>query len=127
MKKTNFITLILVVIGMLCFSLGMVMCLIPEWGLANQGIVTGAIGLFILLISLLLYWKMTNQQPLKLNAKIILFTLIAIVGALLFGRGMSYTMLTPEYTLKGIIIGIVGLLICIFVYPVYRIANKNNY
>lgn len=39
MKKSNFVALILGTIGGVFFALGMCMCLLPEWGMATQGIV----------------------------------------------------------------------------------------
>ena len=44
MEKKNFITLVLGVVGGLLFSLGMCMCLLPEWNMFNAGLVFGAVG-----------------------------------------------------------------------------------
>ena len=49
MKKSNFAALILGTIGVVFFALGMCMALLPEWGMFNQGIVCGVIGLVVLL------------------------------------------------------------------------------
>ena len=47
MKKSNFVALPLGTIGGVCFALGMCMALLPEWGMFQQGIVCGVIGLVI--------------------------------------------------------------------------------
>lgn len=39
MEKKNFVTLVMSVIGGMFFALGMCMCLLPEWGAFNQGVV----------------------------------------------------------------------------------------
>ncbi len=50
MKKSNFVALILGVIGGVFFALGMCMALLPEWGMLRQGIVAGVIGMIVLLM-----------------------------------------------------------------------------
>lgn len=44
MKKKYFFTLIIAAIGMMLFSLGMCMCLLPEWGVFKEGLVVGLVG-----------------------------------------------------------------------------------
>ena len=41
MKKKDFVTLIMSVIGGILFALGMCMALLPEWGAMTQGVVMG--------------------------------------------------------------------------------------
>ena len=69
MKKSNFVALILGTIGVVFFALGMCMALLPEWGMFNQGVVCGAIGLAVLLITVLIWRKMEGKAPIKINAK----------------------------------------------------------
>lgn len=47
MKKSNFAALILGTIGMVFFALGMCMALIEEWGMFQQGVIAGVIGLVV--------------------------------------------------------------------------------
>lgn len=61
MKKSNFIALILGTIGVVFFALGMCMALLPEWGMFNQGVVCGVIGLVLLFILLV---NSIRQSPL---------------------------------------------------------------
>ena len=50
MKKSNFVALVLGTISGVFFALGMCMALLPEWGMRNQGIVCGVIGIVVLLM-----------------------------------------------------------------------------
>ena len=54
MKKSSFVALILGTIGIVFFALGMCMALLPEWGMFNQGVICGVLGLVVLLITVLL-------------------------------------------------------------------------
>ena len=50
-EKSDFVALILGTIGAVFFALGMCMCLLPEWGMASTGVISGVIGLVVLLIT----------------------------------------------------------------------------
>ena len=74
-----------------------------------------------------------KNHPKKEHAPInwgIVFTwFIGIVGALVMGFGMSKVMVedpTKTDLLIGIITGIVGLLICVFNYPIYSYLKNNK-
>ena len=41
------------------------MALIPEWGMFRQGIISGAVGLIILLITLIVWRRMEGKSPVK--------------------------------------------------------------
>ena len=45
---------------------------------------------------------------------------IGIIGCLLLGIGMSLTMVTSDFFVLGIIIGVVGLVVACVNYPLYR-------
>lgn len=49
MKKKDFVTLMMSVVGGILFALGMCMALLPEWGAMTQGVAMGAVGLLVLL------------------------------------------------------------------------------
>ena len=53
MKKKDFVTLMMSVVGGILFALGMCMALLPEWNAMTQGVVIGAVGLAVLLVMLL--------------------------------------------------------------------------
>ncbi len=130
MKKETLLEIILGTIGGLVFAIGLTMCLIPEWDLFKAGVVVTVLGFIILLCIIPVYRK---NHPKKEHGPInwgIVFTwLIGIVGALVMGFGMSKVMVgDPSKTdlLIGIIIGILGLLVCVFNYPIYSYLKSNK-
>lgn len=119
MKKSNFVGLIFGIVGGLLFALGMCMALLPEWGLFNQGIIAGVMGLIILLVGLLFWRKMEGKAPIKLDKKTILTVIVGIVGALLLGVGMSLCIVFSKMVM-GIVIGIVGIVILLMLIPLTK-------
>ena len=116
MEKKNFITLVLGTIGGLLFALGMCMCLLPEWDMFNTGLVFGAIGLIVLLITVIVYRKMSGKAPIKVNAKVLGKVLYGTLSALVLGAGMAMIM-AFEMMLQGILVGIVGIVMLLFLIP----------
>ncbi len=114
MKKSNFAAMILGTIGGILFALGMCMCLITEWNAFKQGLIVGIIGVIVLLITILVWRRMENKEPIRLSGKLIGGLLIGIIGALLLGIGMCLVMVWSNLIL-GIAIGIVGIaaLLCL--------------
>lgn len=119
MKKISFITLILGTIGGVFFALGMCMALLPEWGMFQQGIICGVIGLVILLITLLVWRKMTGKAPIKLNGKTVLSVVIGVLGALVLGVGMCMVMVFEQMVL-GVVVGLVGIVILLMLIPLVK-------
>lgn len=116
MKKSTFVAMILGTIGGILFSLGMCMCLIPEWNAFKPGVGMGIAGAVVLLIMTLVWRKMENKAPIKPSGKTIGATLIGIVGSLLFGVGMCLVMVWSHMVL-GIVIGIVGIVVLLCLIP----------
>lgn len=119
MKKSNFVALILGTIGGVFFALGMCMVLLPEWGMFNQGIVCGVIGLAILLATVLIWRKLEGKAPVKLNAKTIGSVAVGVLGALLLGVGMCLTMVFSKMVL-GIVVGLVGIVVLLMLIPLVK-------
>lgn len=119
MKKSNFVALILGTIGVVFFALGMCMALLPEWGMFNQGIICGVIGLVVLLITVLVWRKMEGKAPIKLNAKTVVAVVVGVLGALLLGVGMCLTMVFGKMVL-GIVIGLVGIVVLLMLIPLTK-------
>lgn len=117
MEKKTFITLIMSVIGGLLFSLGMCMCLLPEWGVFNQGVVLGVIGAVVLLVTWLMYRKLSGKEPIKLNVKIVGKVTYGIFAAIVFGLGMCMVMAFEGMIIPGIIVGIVGIILLLCLIP----------
>lgn len=119
MKKTTFITIVLTTISVVFFALGMCMTLIPEWNAFRLGIVFGAIGLVLGLVTIIVYRKMTKKVPIKISGRMILTVIVGILGTLIFGCGMCFTMVWNNMVL-GIILGLVGIIILLMLIPLVK-------
>jgi len=117
MEKKNFIALIMGVIGGLLFSLGMCMCLLPEWGVFNQGVVITAIGAVILLVTYIVYRKMSGKKPRKINWKVVGKVAYGVFVSLVLGLGMSMIMVFENMMIIGIVVGIAGIVLLLFLIP----------
>lgn len=116
MKKSSFVAMILGTIGGILLSLGMCMCLLPEWNAFEPGVIMGCIGLLVLLVMVIVWRKMENKEPIKLSGKTMGATLISILGSLLLGVGMCLTMVWSQMVI-GIVIGIIGIVILLCLIP----------
>ena len=119
MKKSNFVAMIMGTIGGILGAIGMCMCLLPEWNAFKPGVIMGGIGLVVLLAMILVWRKMENKEPIRMSGKTILTVLLGIVGALLLGVGMCFTMVWSNMAL-GIIIGIVGIVLLLSLIPIIK-------
>ena len=130
MKKETLLEIVLGTIGGLIFAVGMCMCLIPEWDLFNAGVVVAIVGFIVLLCIIPVYRKNHPKKPHgPINLGIVFAWVIGVIGALIMGFGMSRTMIentSGSDMLIGIIIGVVGLLICVLDYPVYSYLKHNK-
>ncbi len=112
MKKSTFVSIILGTIGTIFFALGMCMCLLPEWGMMDEGKISGGIGLVVLLATVFIWRRMEGKAPIKPSVKTVVVTALSVVGALLLGVGMSLCLVFSQM-LPGIVLGIFGLVIII--------------
>lgn len=130
MKKDTLLEIILGTIGGLVFAIGMCMTLIPEWNLFNLGVVITVIG-FILLLCIIPIYRSTHpkKQHAPINWGIVFTWIIGVVGALIMGFGMSKVMIdapSQSELILGIVVGIIGLLICVLNYPIYSYLKSNQ-
>ena len=130
MKKETLLEIVLGTIGGLIFAVGMCMCLIPEWDLFNAGVVVAIVGFIVLLCIIPVYRKNHPKKPHgPINLGIVFAWVIGVIGALIMGFGMSRTMIgntSGSDMLIGIIIGVVGVLICVLDYPIYSYLKHNK-
>ena len=117
MEKKNFITLVLGTIGGLCFALGMFMCLLPEWNMFNPGVVCTAIGLVVIIVTIIAYRKMSGAAPIKVNFKVLEKVAYGVFSSLVLGIGMSMVLVFEGMMIPGIIVGIVGIVMLLFLIP----------
>lgn len=119
MKKSSFVTMLLGTVSGMLFALGMCMALIPEWDAFKPGIVFGCVGLVLALITLLVWRKMEHKEPIRVSGKAILTIIVGIIGALALGVGICFC-LVWEKMISGIVIGIIGIVILLCLFPLIR-------
>ena len=119
MKKSTLVAMILGTVGGVFFALGMCMALLPEWGMFNQGIACGVIGLVILLVDLLIWRRMEGKTPIHVTPKAVGTVVVGVLGALLLGVGMCLSMVFGNMVL-GIAVGIVGIIVLLLLIPLVK-------
>ena len=119
MKKSSFVAMILGTIGGILASLGVCMCLIPEWDAFKPGVIMGCIGVVVLLIMVFVWRKMTKKDPLRMSGKTLGALILGIIGALLLGVGMCLAMMWSNMVL-GIVVGIVGIILLLSLIPLVK-------
>lgn len=119
MKKKDFISLLLGVLGLLLFGFGLCMCLLPEWDLFKPGVVVTAIGAVVLLVLAVVRRKMSDKPAAKPNWKLIGKLAYGLFAALVLGAGMSMVLVLEGMMLPGILVGIVGILLLLGLIPLF--------
>ncbi len=119
MKKSSFITLILGTVSTMLFAIGMCMALIPQWNAFKPGVVFGAVGIVLGIVTVIVWRKMNNKAPIKLSGKNLLCVLVGIIGALFLGIGMCFCMVWGKMVL-GIVIGIIGIILLLCLIPLVK-------
>lgn len=117
MKKENFVTLVMGTVSGLIFALGMCMCLLTEWNAFNAGVGCGIVGLIGILATVITYRKMSGKQPIKVSLKAIGKALYGTIAALVFGAGMAMVMAFEGMLIQGMLVGIVGIVLLLFLIP----------
>ena len=119
MKKSSFIALILGTVSGVLFALGMCMALLPEWGAFTEGIVFGAIGIVLSIITALIWCKMENKKLPKMNVKNVFRTIYAVFAVLILGVGMCMC-LVWEQIVWGTLVGLLGIIMLIALIPMIK-------
>ena len=125
MEKKNFITLVLGTVSGLVFALGMCMCLLPEWNLFNVGVGCTAVGIIGILATIIIFRKMSGAAPVKINIKVLGKVVYGVISALVLGLGMSMVMVFEGMMLLGMVIGILGIIMLLFLIPMC-VGLKNS-
>lgn len=120
MTKKNFVTLILGTIGGILFALGMCMAMLPEWNAFTPGVVIGAVGLIVLLATVMVRRKMEGKPIIvKLTAKTVGTILLGILGTLALGVGMCMVMVW-DMLVYGVVVGLVGIVLLLCLIPLVK-------
>ena len=123
MKKSHFITLVICVIAGLIFSLGMCMCLLPEWNSFTLGVILTAIGGVVLASMGLTALVKNNKDRQSINWKLVGKISFGVISALILGIGMCMIMVW-NLMLWGIVVGIIGLIMLLFLIPMFLKLKK---
>lgn len=119
MKKSSFVAMILGTISGVLFSLGMCMALLPEWDSFETGIIFGALGIVLGLITFLVWRKMENKAPIKFNGRIVALSAFGIAGALILGVGMCFCLVWEKFVI-GTLIGLLGIILLLSLIPIVK-------
>ena len=119
MKKSSFFALIMGTVSGVLFALGMCMALLPEWNAFTEGVVFGAVGIVLGVITALVWCKMENKKLPKMNGKNVFRVLYAIVAALVLGVGMCMC-LVWEQIIWGTLVGLLGIVMLIALIPMIK-------
>lgn len=123
MKKNHFITLIICVISGLIFSLGMCMCLLPEWDSFILGIVLTSIGGVGLLTMGIIALAKNAKNKAPINWRLVGKISYGVLSTLILGLGMCMIMVW-NLMIWGILVGIVGLTMLLFLIPMFLGLKK---
>lgn len=115
MKKTNFIRLVLGCVGGLLFSIGLCMCLLPEWDAFRPGVAVTAVGLVVLLALLGAVLKGRGRSK-QINWRMVGRIAYGVLSALVLGAGMCLIMVWNQM-LPGILVGIAGIVMLLMLIP----------
>ena len=118
MKKNHFINLTVGVVAGLLFSIGLCMCLLPEWNSFVGGVVLASVGGAILLAMgvITLIKNSKNRKP--VNWKLVGKITFGVVGALVLGLGMAFIMVWQNLVV-GIIVGVLGIIMLLVLIPMF--------
>lgn len=119
MKKSSFVALILGTVSGVLFALGMCMALLPEWDAFTEGVIFGAVGIVIGIVTALIWCKMENKKLPKMNVKNILRIVYAIIAALVLGVGLCMC-LVWNHIVWGTLVGLLGIVMLITLIPMIK-------
>jgi len=119
MKKSSFVAMIMGTIGGILTSLGMCMCLLPEWNAFKPGVAMGSIGFVVLLAMIVTWRRMEGKAPIKPSGKTVGSILLGILGSILLGVGMCFVMVWSSMV-WGIVIGLAGIAVLLALVPMTK-------
>ena len=119
MKKSSFVALIMGTVSGVFFALGMCMALLPEWNAFTEGVIFGAVGILLGIITALVWCKMEHKKLPTLNIKNVFRTIYAAVAVLVLGVGMCMC-LVWENIICGTLVGLLGIIMLIALIPMIK-------
>lgn len=118
MKKSGFVKLVICVVAGLFFSIGLCMCLLPEWNAFTAGVILTAIGGVALIATGIIESVKNRKVGVAINWKTVGKIAYGVIAALVLGVGMCMVMVW-DMLILGIIVGIIGIVMILFLIPMF--------
>ncbi len=118
MKKSGFVKLVVCVVAGLLFSIGLCMCLLPEWNAFTAGVILTAIGGVALIATGIIELVKNRKIGAAINWKTVGKIAYGVVAALVLGVGMCMVMVW-DMLILGIVVGIIGIVMILFLIPMF--------
>ena len=119
MKKSSFVALIMGTAAGVLFALGMCMALLPEWNAFMEGIIFGAVGILLGLITALVWCKMENKKMPKISGKNVFRAIYATIAVLVLGLGLCMCLVWQQIV-WGTLVGLLGIIMLIALIPMIK-------
>ena len=81
--------------------------------------IMGCVGFAVLLAMVIVWRRMENKTPIRLNGKTVGTVALGVIGSLLLGLGMCLVMVWSKIVL-GIILGIAGIILLLSLIPLIK-------
>lgn len=115
MKRKHFMNLVVSIVFGLLLSIGMCLWLL-ETDYTKLGYILTAIG-FIGVLGVI--FKMIPKNAYHIDGKFLGKSIYSIISVLVFGAGMSLALISKDYFVTGIIVGVIGLVLTLGNIPIW--------
>lgn len=119
MKKSSFVALIMGTVSGLLSHWVCVWLSCPEGNSFTEGVVFGAIGIVLSIITALIWCKMENKKLPKMSGKNLFRTVYAVIAALVLGVGMCMCLVWRQI-IWGTLVGLLGIIMLIALIPMIK-------
>ena len=119
MKKSSSVALVMGTVSGVLFALGMCMALLPEWDSFTEGVIFGAVGMVLGMITTLVWCKMENKKMPKISGKNVFRAIYATIAVLVLGLGMCMCLVWQQIV-WGTLVGLLGIIMLIALIPMIK-------
>ena len=119
MKKSSFVAWLMGTVSGVLFALGMCMALLPEWDAFREGVIFGAAGMILGIVTVLVWCKMENRKLPKMSGKNVLRTLYGILSVLVLGVGLCMCLVWQKIV-WGTLVGLAGIIMLMCLVPMIK-------
>lgn len=119
MKKSSFVAWLMGTVSGVLFALGMCMALLTEWDAFREGVIFGAAGMILGIVTVLVWCKMENKKLPKMSGKNVLRTLYGILSVLVLGVGLCMCLVWQKIV-WGTLVGLAGIIMLMCLVPMIK-------